>query len=579
MLSETQIGTLERRRAQVLSEIASVGEMRAGSLTARFRRCGKAGCHCARPDDPGHGPGAVADAARERQDGHADHSGACGSGHPGADRGTSALPAVVEGAGGGEHDAERSAAGGLCRADRRGGEKGASRNRSRPRSARKSRPSQPRAGRRAGSGGAGASGPAQGARGRRADGGGPAERGPKRSRRPGGALRLRTDGALCRPSREDLPERAGPVAAGTGLVPLRRLPHGVESARPGVGPAGHVAVTRRCADGGVGGGRGQLRRGGRTDGGVGRGADRRQAGRAHRRSPGTRDRPPTNEPSSSRRPAPRRRCIRDWRAPACRCDSPRSKAAAGSSPAARPGPERSSWPSSGPPNRATTRAGPCATPDRSVATPPSRAPPPATPTRSRPRSRSAFAAKRDGAASTPRPGRSSLATAPTGSGIRPTSSFPALSKSSTSTTSGSICPTQPRPPRRRDRGSRCLDPAAASGVGRRAAAQDRGRAANRRREREERRGRRRSPPVRRLPVPQPPPDVLPAVPRPGTVRRLGCRRGPLQAGGRRQAQARGDEMDPRRSRRRRRPPLLQAQRTFRGLLGAESRLIRGISQI
>lgn len=56
MLSETQISTLERRRAQVLSEIASVGEMRAGSLTARFRRCGKAGCHCARPDDPGHGP-------------------------------------------------------------------------------------------------------------------------------------------------------------------------------------------------------------------------------------------------------------------------------------------------------------------------------------------------------------------------------------------------------------------------------------------------------------------------------------------------------------------------------------------
>lgn len=56
MPSETQIGTLERRRAQVLSEIASVGEMRAGSLTARFRRCGKAGCHCARPDDPGHGP-------------------------------------------------------------------------------------------------------------------------------------------------------------------------------------------------------------------------------------------------------------------------------------------------------------------------------------------------------------------------------------------------------------------------------------------------------------------------------------------------------------------------------------------
>ena len=56
MLSETRIRTLERRRAQVLSELASVGEMRAGSLTARFRRCGKANCRCARPGDPGHGP-------------------------------------------------------------------------------------------------------------------------------------------------------------------------------------------------------------------------------------------------------------------------------------------------------------------------------------------------------------------------------------------------------------------------------------------------------------------------------------------------------------------------------------------
>ena len=40
----------------MLDQLASVGEMRAGSLTARFRRCGKSGCHCARPDDPGHGP-------------------------------------------------------------------------------------------------------------------------------------------------------------------------------------------------------------------------------------------------------------------------------------------------------------------------------------------------------------------------------------------------------------------------------------------------------------------------------------------------------------------------------------------
>ena len=55
-MPDARISTLERRRAHLLGQLASIGEMRAGSLTARFRRCGTRGCRCAQPGDPGHGP-------------------------------------------------------------------------------------------------------------------------------------------------------------------------------------------------------------------------------------------------------------------------------------------------------------------------------------------------------------------------------------------------------------------------------------------------------------------------------------------------------------------------------------------
>jgi uncharacterized protein DUF6788 len=32
------------------------GDFRAGSVGAIIRRCGKAGCRCSQPADPGHGP-------------------------------------------------------------------------------------------------------------------------------------------------------------------------------------------------------------------------------------------------------------------------------------------------------------------------------------------------------------------------------------------------------------------------------------------------------------------------------------------------------------------------------------------
>jgi hypothetical protein len=51
-----EMNDLERRRAELQSEISRLGDFRAGSISAIVRRCGKAGCRCAQPADPGHGP-------------------------------------------------------------------------------------------------------------------------------------------------------------------------------------------------------------------------------------------------------------------------------------------------------------------------------------------------------------------------------------------------------------------------------------------------------------------------------------------------------------------------------------------
>ena len=43
-------------RAALCEALVSIGEFRPGSLQARYRTCGKPGCHCAQDGDPGHGP-------------------------------------------------------------------------------------------------------------------------------------------------------------------------------------------------------------------------------------------------------------------------------------------------------------------------------------------------------------------------------------------------------------------------------------------------------------------------------------------------------------------------------------------
>jgi len=50
------LSELEQRRSRLVSQLAQLGDLRPGSVTGMVRRCGKPTCHCAQPDDPGHGP-------------------------------------------------------------------------------------------------------------------------------------------------------------------------------------------------------------------------------------------------------------------------------------------------------------------------------------------------------------------------------------------------------------------------------------------------------------------------------------------------------------------------------------------
>lgn len=51
-----QLEELLQRRQAIRRELRGIGDLRPGFLFSRFRRCGKANCHCARENAPGHGP-------------------------------------------------------------------------------------------------------------------------------------------------------------------------------------------------------------------------------------------------------------------------------------------------------------------------------------------------------------------------------------------------------------------------------------------------------------------------------------------------------------------------------------------
>ena len=46
----------ELRRQAIAEQIAQLGDLRAGSITSTTGRCGKPGCRCHQPGQPGHGP-------------------------------------------------------------------------------------------------------------------------------------------------------------------------------------------------------------------------------------------------------------------------------------------------------------------------------------------------------------------------------------------------------------------------------------------------------------------------------------------------------------------------------------------
>jgi hypothetical protein len=54
-MAET-LQSLERSRADIVRQIAGLGDFRAGSITSTQGRCGKSNCCCREPEHPGHGP-------------------------------------------------------------------------------------------------------------------------------------------------------------------------------------------------------------------------------------------------------------------------------------------------------------------------------------------------------------------------------------------------------------------------------------------------------------------------------------------------------------------------------------------
>jgi len=56
MPTPSDLTALQLQRDQLKSQLSQIGEMRSGSLVARFRKCGKPTCHCAKKGVRGHGP-------------------------------------------------------------------------------------------------------------------------------------------------------------------------------------------------------------------------------------------------------------------------------------------------------------------------------------------------------------------------------------------------------------------------------------------------------------------------------------------------------------------------------------------
>jgi hypothetical protein len=56
MMLPKSLEALDQRRTQITDQIATLGDLRCGSITSTTGRCGKPNCHCHQPNQPAHGP-------------------------------------------------------------------------------------------------------------------------------------------------------------------------------------------------------------------------------------------------------------------------------------------------------------------------------------------------------------------------------------------------------------------------------------------------------------------------------------------------------------------------------------------
>jgi len=52
----SQIEKLETKRKQLFDEVKNLGDLRRGTITVTYKKCGKKNCICASPEHKGHGP-------------------------------------------------------------------------------------------------------------------------------------------------------------------------------------------------------------------------------------------------------------------------------------------------------------------------------------------------------------------------------------------------------------------------------------------------------------------------------------------------------------------------------------------
>ena len=56
MNQHTEIEKLQNEKKRILQQISQLDDFRQGSLSPRYRKCGKPYCHCAQEGSKGHGP-------------------------------------------------------------------------------------------------------------------------------------------------------------------------------------------------------------------------------------------------------------------------------------------------------------------------------------------------------------------------------------------------------------------------------------------------------------------------------------------------------------------------------------------